>query len=167
MVTKKICGNQRDLRVIADSVSEIRLIQIKKLNLSHPYYMAKILQSIPLTHSTVSMRDDGLAMVDVKDDVVFGANDVAEIIDALEIVTGGKKVPVLSLFKPGNTADKEARDFTASERGSQFTKADGMVIHNLPQKIIANFYLKVNKPNKPTRFVSSEEEAVTSLKTFL
>ena len=113
------------------------------------------------------MREDGIAVVDTIDKIIFSEKEVAEIIETLGILTDGKKVPVLSLFKPENTADKQARNYMVSEMASLYSLADGMVIHNLPQKIIANFYLKMNKPSKPTRFFSDEEEALKWLKTFL
>jgi len=124
-------------------------------------------EQIEYLHCSIFLRDDGIAVVDVIDEVILGKKETLEIIAGVGKLSKGKKVPVLTIFKPGNTADKGARDCTASAAGSQFTLADGFVIHNLPQKIIANFYLKINKPLKPTRFFSNENDALVWLKTFL
>jgi hypothetical protein len=122
---------------------------------------------VELPHSKIYVREDGICVVDVTDDLVITRKELSEILDAIELISGGNKMPVLSLFKPGNTADKTARELSSSARGSQFTKADAMIVHNITQKIIANFYMKFNKPDKPPRFFSSEEDAIEWLREFV
>jgi hypothetical protein len=45
--------------------------------------------------------------------------------------------------------------------------ADAFVIYSLPQKLVGNFYLKVNKPPVPTRFFKTPEEAIRWLRKFV
>ena len=44
-------------------------------------------------------------------------------------------------------------------RGTLFTLADSFVLHSMPQKLLANFYLKINKPVLPTKFFTKITEA--------
>jgi len=52
---------------------------------------------------------------------------------------------------------------TANKHG----KVDAFVIHSLPQKILANTYLRFQTPTIPTKFFSSEEKAVKWLKQYI
>lgn len=90
-----------------------------------------------------------------------------EIHNVKERVSGGKKIPNLVLMGKHSTADKEGRAFSVSEKGSRFRNADAFVITSLAQKIVANFYLKIEKPSVPTRFFTKEEEAVEWLSQFV
>jgi hypothetical protein len=125
------------------------------------------MKEIVYSHSKIFLRPDGIVVIDVRDEGIIGKQIVEEIVNAVEKITGGKAAPNLILTRPGAMVDKEAREFSSSPRGMQFTVADAMVIHNLPQKVVANFYLRINRPEKPTRFFSDEEEAITWLKKFL
>ncbi len=40
------------------------------------------------------------------------------------------------------------------------------MISDLPQKIVGNFFLKFDKPARPTKIFTKEEEAVEWLKQF-
>jgi hypothetical protein len=37
----------------------------------------------------------------------------------------------------------------------------------MAQKILANFYIKINKPERPTKFFNNKDEAINWLKPFL
>lgn len=54
----------------------------------------------------------------------------------------------------------QARDFFASdERHTVLRKSQAIAIDNLAHKIVANFYLRFNKPKCPTRIFEDLEEA--------
>jgi len=48
---------------------------------------------------------------------------------------------------------------SCSKSGSKYKIADAFIIHTLSQKIIANFYLKIQKPVVPTKFFSNSMDA--------
>ena len=56
--------------------------------------------------------------------------------------------------------------YMGTEEANRLTIADAFVINSLPQRIMANFYLNVVKPLKPTKFFKTEEEAFSWLKQF-
>ena len=45
----------------------------------------------------------------------------------------------------------------------KYTIADAIIVSNLAQKILINFYLKFNKPPKPSQAFNSEEQAINWL----
>ncbi|QMU28303.1 DUF7793 family protein [Adhaeribacter radiodurans] len=60
---------------------------------------------------------------------------------------------------------KEARDFMANE-GNDLVLASAMVVNSPMLKMMANFYIMVNKPKNPTRLFTDRESALEWLKQF-
>ena len=56
--------------------------------------------------------------------------------------------------------DPEVRIWAAKTSGNNYTFVDAVVINNVAQKIIANFYLKFNKPGMPTKIFPSTDKAL-------
>ncbi|MES2566387.1 MAG: hypothetical protein V4565_05945 [Bacteroidota bacterium] len=54
---------------------------------------------------------------------------------------------------------KEAREYLASEEGCRKIKCCAIIISSEVTKIIANFFIKINKPVVPTNLFTSEEKA--------
>ena len=55
--------------------------------------------------------------------------------------------------------DPEVRSWAADSEGNSYTHTDAIIIESLPQKIISDFYLKFNKPIRPTKVFYSLEKA--------
>ncbi len=66
-----------------------------------------------------------------------------------------------NVYHFGSFADVEAevREWAADPEGNDYTICDALVIDSLGQKIITDFYMRFNKPIKPTRAFFSLEKA--------
>lgn len=60
---------------------------------------------------------------------------------------------------------KEARDYLANE-GNDLVTASALVVGSSVIKIIANFFIIVNKPKNPTRMFTDKESAIEWLQKF-
>lgn len=60
---------------------------------------------------------------------------------------------------------KEARDFLAVH-GSEGITANAIIVHSAVLKMMANFYINVNKPLTPTRMFTEEQPALEWLKKY-
>lgn len=129
--------------------------------------MVDNINHIILYHSTVFLREDGIIEVKFKDDVLLTLEDCKELLFHYGKLTAGKKVPVLHLIGKYMNVTKEAREFSASEEGLKYSSVEAYVFDSLPHRIIANFYLNVNKPLAPTKFFKTKKEAEVWLKKFL
>ncbi len=56
--------------------------------------------------------------------------------------------------------EPEVREWAADTSGNNYTYCDAIVIRNLAQKIMADFYIKVNKPKMPTKIFYSKDKAI-------
>lgn len=129
--------------------------------------MVDNINHIKLNHSTLFLREDGIIEVKFRDDVVLSLEDCEELLFHYGKLSSGKKVPILHLIGKYMNVTKEAREFSASEEGLKYSLAEAFVFDSLPHRIIANFYLNVNKPCAPTKFFKTKKEAEVWLKKFL
>ena len=125
--------------------------------------MVEIVKEIVLGYSKVQLLSNNIIRVEMAGDVLIGLNECREINNAIGILSGGQQALVLMV--PSNTTHfaPESRDFSASPEGLQFTIADAMVVTNLGQKMLVSFYLKFNKPPKPSKAFNTEAQAVAWL----
>lgn len=73
---------------------------------------------------------------------------------------GGGRFYNIYEFSSFSEMDPEIREWSASTSGNNYTYVDAIVISNFAQKLIADFYLKFNKPQMPTRIFKSKEKAL-------
>jgi hypothetical protein len=127
----------------------------------------EILAIVELNTATIELRSDGIIQFSVKANSSLAASDARKMVEAAGKLGGGKKYPILIIAGKYAMADKETREFAASEAGNKHTIAGAFVIRSLAQRILGNAYIKVNKPTTPTALFFEEQDAVKWLKTFL
>lgn len=105
-------------------------------------------------HTGYAIRRIGSNMIEIKFDDGFEG----ELDDAKRIVSDIKKFcnnnePVLlvAIYAKDNTFSKEARNYVASKDVNAVVKAEALVISGMALRIMGNFYLKVNKPARPSK----------------
>lgn len=111
------------------------------------------------------LRSDGIVQMDTHDDAFFTIKEANEFLEALAKIT--KSVPHLIIKNPGKHAsvDTESRKFMATEEALQYSIAEAVIIKNVAQRMIGNFYVKFDKPQKPIHLFGTVEDAVVWLKS--
>lgn len=109
----------------------------------------------------------GIIKIVYQDEHEFNINDAKETLNDLEELTKGKAFPILKIPGKYSSIDNEARRFISSPEGMKCSSAEAFVTTFLPHRIIGNFYMKINKPVKPTAFFETEQQAVEWLKQFI
>jgi hypothetical protein len=89
--------------------------------------------------------------------------DFIKEINDFNISLGGRTHLNLYEFEPHVDLDPKVREWAAAEDGNIFTIADALVINSLGHKILADFYIKFNKPVKPTKLFSKQAKAISWL----
>ena len=89
--------------------------------------------------------------------------DVTEVLDGIKKVSKGNIFPLIAVYETNIGFSKKAKDIVANHH---LTTADALVtLDNWPIRVLANFYLKVNKPVRPTRIFGDILSAVEWLKS--
>ncbi len=77
------------------------------------------------------------------------------------------ELPTLVLTNEFTSTNFEVMSFASKRENNPYSKADAFVIHSLAQKIVANFHSKINKPERPTQYFTSKDEALQWLKQYM
>ena len=95
------------------------------------------------------------------------SEDFEKVAKAYDVLLNDKKYPIIHFLGKNASFTKGTREFSVTSRGTQYSLAEAYVFSSLPHRLLANSYLKINKPTIPTKFFSKEEDAVKWLKSFL
>lgn len=106
-------------------------------------------------------------MINYPDNFSFTLKDSIESVNAIGEITKGIPHPLLKIAGKYTSVDKETRDHVAKGDGARFSIAEAFIIHSIAHKLIANFYINVEKPQKPTRFFSEIPSAEKWLRIFM
>lgn len=104
---------------------------------------------------SVLKRKDGIIQVKFEAGFSIGITDAQQIIKAVDALRGNDKCLFMVVFEEDNTFSLETREYISSDAVSAIIKADAFVIKGLALEILGNGYLRINKPNRPTKLFKS------------
>ncbi|MBA3682089.1 MAG: hypothetical protein H0W73_13170 [Bacteroidetes bacterium] len=113
------------------------------------------------------LRADGIMYIRISSEKEESVELVKQMMEKLGEMVNYKKVPMLAKHEQFALPGKENRDYWATKEACPYLKADAFMINSIAMQLIANFYLKINKPVRPTKMFTDENEAIKWLKTFL
>jgi hypothetical protein len=81
-------------------------------------------------------------------------------------IANGKNYPSLVNLKNVAGEEKAARDYYSSGEGIKYLIAGAFIVDSYLPALLANIYLKINKPTVPARLFNYEESALRWLEPF-
>ena len=109
------------------------------------------------------LRSDYIIELDLKDGYSFTMVDGYAILDVLKKISGNQKFPLIVFYAYDNLFSRDCRELIARHN---LTIADALVGVGTPLIMIANFYMNINRPKRPTKYFSNEPPAIEWLKQF-
>lgn len=127
--------------------------------------LGKVVHQNKFKKHTITIYDSNILHFVMHDGETLTASDLTDSRNWTASIGGGS---YLNLIEAGTRTEIEddMRMSSASKDENAHTIADALVVKNLSQRIIANFYLRFNKPVKPTRVFSDAENAAFWLMSF-
>ena len=125
------------------------------------------MSSKDLGYCSVTLRPDGIIHTHFYSGITIDVEHVVKINEVCGELTRGKKVPMLIDGDQLTIPSEEARTYVADKDSNPYSLAEAFIVRSLPQKLIANFFLRFNKPGRPTRMFTDTEEALKWLKGFV
>jgi hypothetical protein len=126
-----------------------------------------LIKKVETSAITVALRSDGIMQYTVKGVSEFNLADLREANEAAGMLGNRKAYPNLVYVDHFLNVDPECRKYAATEESNRYTVADALVVNSVALRLIANFYVKVNKPVRPTKIFTSVDDAVSWLYSFL
>ncbi len=116
---------------------------------------------------TLRLRSDGILHSHTSGSLEFNVDSLKQFSLVMGRMLHYKKAPMLVTLDEFAIPPVETRAFWAKEEACPYASADAYIATNFGHTFIGNFYLKFNKPERPTKVFSNEDDAVKWLKTFL
>lgn len=126
-----------------------------------------VIKEIILPEVTISLKNDGITYVFFKKNCVLDVTLQLRMLDIYNEITNKKLTPFIFEADEGLIVTKEARDNAITIEESSPCKAMAVVVTNIAYALIANFYMKFNKPKRPYKVFSKRAEALEWLKGYL
>lgn len=123
----------------------------------------EIVKDIALDFAKLGLLENGIIRINLLDKHSIGESESREINNAIGILSEGRLALIMMIPQPHTVFDHGAREFSSSDEGLQYTIADAMVVTSMAHKILVSFYLKFNKPKKPSKAFDNETEAMAWL----
>lgn len=125
------------------------------------------LDEIRTKSGTVSFQEEGIVRYEIDQTDELTLQNVKEYLEAVRNLGDGKAFCNLVVMKEFIQVGDDARIFAAGEESNIYTIADAFVINSMALKLVGNFYIRFNKPVRPTRLFNNEKDALIWLRTFL
>jgi hypothetical protein len=123
-------------------------------------------KEIKVAEATLRLRTDGIVHVIFHSHVTLDIPLQLKMLELYQQLTKGKKTPFLFSAMEGVVVTKEARDNAITLEEQSPVSAVAVIADNLAYRIIANFYLKINKPKSPYKVFKKVEDAIKWLEQF-
>ncbi len=119
-----------------------------------------IIKRIEIPEALIQQRSDGIIHVHYKKNTTLDVELQVNMRALFFELTEGKKAPFIFSADEGFSLTKEARENAGISAKESPISAYAIIAESLGYRIIANFYLKVNKPKLPYKLFPSIDDAV-------
>lgn len=119
-----------------------------------------VLKRVEIPEALIMLRSDGIVHVHYKKNTTLDLDLQASMRNLFLELTGGKKSPFMFSADEGFSLTKEARENADSFKKNPVISSYAIIADNLGYRMIANFYLKINKPVTPYKIFQNTEDAI-------
>ena len=127
-----------------------------------PFKFPKGVHSLKEHHfefASICLRSDGISQINTEEDRLVSLEESKAIHGMITELNEGKPIYIMHVPGEHTSADDDTRKFLSSEEGLKQRIAIAFVLQSMAQKIVGNFYLKINKPETPTKFFNDQADA--------
>lgn len=126
-----------------------------------------ILKEVDASEYNIKLKSDGIAYVLFKENCVLDVDLQNKMLKSYIEITDSKLTPFIFQAEDGINVTKEARDNAIAMEEASPCKAMAVIVSNIAYAMIANFYMKFNKPKRPYKVFNKKEEGIEWLKQYL
>ncbi len=125
------------------------------------------MKKVELEKLTIELIAENIILITLKDHVSIEEEDILAVKNHNLKLTEGKEYAIILETGDFTDVSQEARVAMASDKVEANRMATALIIDKFAQKLIGNFFLRVNKPKVPTKIFSNQKDGLTWVKRFL
>jgi hypothetical protein len=126
----------------------------------------EIISTNDLGHTQMLLHANGIIEAVCSDNFVYEVEHLNENLECIIDWSKSEKKLMLNSVAPYTSITAEARKYIANSPHLESLIAEAFVIHSLAHRLLASFFIKIDKPKLPTKFFNKREEAIEWLLSF-
>lgn len=107
----------------------------------------------------IKLRSDNILQIETMPDVEYGYEEAKIVISNILSIADNKQYYLLILSGEFSNVTVESMKILSTPQAMSYALAKAYVINSTSQKLMANYYLNVIKPQKPVQFFKDKESA--------
>ncbi len=116
--------------------------------------------SITVPHVKFYKHSADIVIMEFEDEASLELKDLAELQKSQVELMGEKPCKVISVICPEFTVTQEVRDFGKTDAAHKYIAASAIVCNTLAHRILGNFFIKIQRPPRPTRMFKDLDSAI-------
>lgn len=128
--------------------------------------MSSLSNKIISRNFELEVHEDGYYLIRIFGEAEFTIDDLKTLVNSQKEL-GEKLIPALIVCSEQASTNIDLLNTLAKKKFNPYATVDAFVLGSMAQKILANFYIKINKPERPTRFFNDVETALIWLKNYI
>jgi len=125
----------------------------------------KAVKELRTSKALISYDGNLFVTILIDDFAALDKKDILEINAAKQSLTGENKHVVIFIPGKNGSINREARAVSSSAEVYHNAIAKAIVVKSVTHRLIATFFININRPPEPTRFFPDEKSAGRWLKT--
>lgn len=106
---------------------------------------------------------DSYYEIEIAENGEFGFEELRLQIQAQKEM-GAEALPVMVLCGDYISKDVDFMNHLSKNANVPYSTASAFILNSVPQRIVANFYIMIVRPERPTKFFNTKEEALKWIK---
>ncbi len=121
------------------------------------------MRKVELSYATIEKRDDIIWMI-MKEDADLDVKEIEEFTAIFEKMSNYKPYFLIADARVNLSISPEARKAAATKEISSLLVANAVIVNNVAVRMVANFFIAVNKPHFKYKVFNTETEALIWVK---
>lgn len=122
---------------------------------------------VPVKIGELVKEDRMIIRLKIFEDAELDAPEIEELFLKGNELSGDRPYCLLTDARTHLHATKEAREYAAENIGAANIIANAILANSLPVVLLVNFYIKINRPEVPTKMFQKEPNAIAWLNSFI
>lgn len=118
----------------------------------------------PFVHLRIK---DNILIVSYKKNLIINLDVAQKIVLQRQSFTRGQKMATIILSQGVTSIDKPAREYLASQKGTEGLSASAIIVNSPFSRLLGNFFLRVNKTSIPVKLFSDISKAEKWLQQYI
>jgi len=98
-----------------------------------------------------SFIEGHIIYIELNDFEIFETQDILKLRDWISKNIKEKKLYNIFQFGNGSSISREARELVAKKEDGQVTIGTAIIVRNMAQQLIVDYFIKINKPERPAK----------------